>query len=334
MTSGEAKGFMRRRDFLSCAGGLAVAWPFASRAQQPTMPVIGYLHSRGPDDSKHIVAGFLRGLRDSGLIQGQNVRVEYRWAEGQFERLPSLARELAAIPVNVLVAGGGSPVPVAAKSVTSSIPIVFAMSGDPIKLAASYNRPGGNVTGVDIYTTTLDPKRISLLHDLVPSAGVIGFLANAGFAPSEGQIRDAEAAARAIGIGLRVLRANDQGSIEAAFKTIRSENIRALAVASSPYFDLRRGFIVEAAARNAVPAIYHFREYVTAGGLVSYGIDIVDTYHQIGLYVGQILNGAKPGELPILRPTKFDLVINLKTAKSLGLTVPSGILAIADDVIE
>lgn len=324
---------MRRREIFGALAG-ATVWPLAARAQQ--IPVVGFLHSRGPGDSKHIVAGFLRGLRDGGFINARNVLIEYRWGEGRFDRLADLAQQLASIPVTVMVAGGGAPAPVAAKSVTSSIPIVFAMSGDPMKLglAASYNRPGGNVTGVDIYTTTLDPKRISLLHDLVPAATVIGFLVNASFSPSTGQIREAEAAARAIGIGIRVLRANDERDIEAAFETIKREKIGALAVASSPYFDLQGGSIVQLAARHAVPAIYHFREYTTAGGLISYGIDIVDAYRQIGLYVGQILNGAKPGDLPILRPTKFDLVINLTTAKALSLHIPSGVLAIADEVIE
>jgi putative ABC transport system substrate-binding protein len=300
------------------------------------MPVIGYLHSRGPDDSKHIVAGFLRGLRDAGFIDGQNVRIEYRWAHGRFDRLPGLAQELVRLPATVMVAGGGAPVPVAARSATSAIPIVFAMSGDAVKLglAASYNRPGGNVTGIDIYTTTLDPKRLGLLHDLVPSAKTIGFLANTNFSPSTGQITGAEAAARTIGVRLRVLHANSDREIEAAFETVMKENIRALAVASSPYFDLQRGSIVELAARHGVPAIYHFREYTTAGGLISYGIDIVEAYRQVALYVSQILNGTRPGDLPILRPTKFDLVINLKTAKALGLAMPPGILAIADEVIE
>jgi putative ABC transport system substrate-binding protein len=240
------------------------------------------------------------------------------------------------MPVDVLIAGGGVPAPMAAKAATSTIPIVFAMSGDPVKLglAASFNRPGGNVTGINIFTASLDPKRLGLLHDLVPSAETIGFLAHTSFPPSADQIRNAEQAARAIGVRIHVLRADNDREIDAAFDVFARERIRALALASSPYFDTRRKQIIALAARNALPAMYHFREYPQDGGLISYGIDIVDAYRQIGLYAGQILKGAKPADLPILQPTRFDLVINLKTAKALGLTIPPGILAIADEVIE
>jgi putative tryptophan/tyrosine transport system substrate-binding protein len=324
-----------RREFIVGGAAAWAAWPLAARAQAP-MPVIGYLHSRGSDDAAHIAAGFRRGLRDGGFIDGQNVKIEYRWARGQFARLPDFAKELVRMPVAVLVAGGGEPAPMAAKAATSTIPIVFAMSGDPVKLglAASFNRPGGNVTGVNILTTTLDPKRLGLLHDLVPGAETIGFLAHTSFPPSAGQIRDAEEAARAIGVRVHVLRADSEREIDAAFETMAKERIRALALASSPYFDTRRKQIIALAARHALPTIYHFREYPMDGGLISYGIDIIDVYRQLGLYTAQILKGAKPADLPIMLPTKFDLVINLKTAKALGLTIAPGVLAIADEVIE
>jgi putative ABC transport system substrate-binding protein len=325
---------MRRREVIALLAGVA-AWPLAARAQQ-SMPVIGYMHSRGSDDAAHIAAAFRRGLRDGGFIDGQNVRIEYRWAHGQFARLPGFAKELVGVPVDVLVTGGGEPTTMAAKATTSTIPIVFALSGDPVRLglAASFNRPRGNATGVNILTTTLDPKRLGLLHDLVPGAETIGFLAHTSFPPSESQISGAEEAARAIGIRLHVIRVDNTREIDAAFDTFVQQRIRALAVASSPYFDTQRQHIVALAARHALPAMYHFREYAQNGGLVSYGIDIVDTWRQVGLYTSQILKGTKPGDLPIVLPTKFDLVINLKTAKTLGLTIPPGVLAIADEVIE
>jgi putative ABC transport system substrate-binding protein len=326
---------MKRRTFISLLGGVA-AWPFAARAQQPAQPVVGYLNSRGPDDAVHLATAFRRGLRDSGYIDGQNVRIEYRWARGRFYQLPAMARELARIPVAVLIAGGGEPAAMAAKAATSTIPIVFSMGSDPVKLglAASYNRPGGNVTGIDILTATLEPKRLRLLHDLVPAVGTIGFLVDRNFPPGARQIGDVQEAALAMGIRAEVLQVGSAGEIEIAFETITKQHIRALAVGGSPFLDTRRHQIVALAARHAVPAIYHFREFAEAGGLMSYGIDIIDVYRQVGLYAGQILNGAKPADMPIMLPTKFDLVINLKTAKALGLTVPAGVISIADEVIE
>jgi putative ABC transport system substrate-binding protein len=326
---------MKRREFITLLGG-AATMPLRARAQPAQMPIVGFLHSRGPEDAAYIAAGFRRGLRDGGFIDGQNVKIEYRWARGQFDRLPALAQELASLPASVIVAGGGTPAPLAAKSATSVIPIVFAMSGDPVQLglAASFNRPGANVTGIDIFTTTLDPKRLGLLRDLVPGASTVGLIAHASFPASNQQISGAESAARVIGVGIRALLVDNEHEISAAFETITKENIRALVLASSPYFDTRSSQIIALAARHTVPAIYHFREYPLAGGLISYGIDIVDAYRQVALYVSQILKGAKPADLPILHPTKFDLVINLKTAKALGLAIPSGVLAIADEVIE
>jgi putative ABC transport system substrate-binding protein len=326
---------MKRREFIFAAGGAALA-PFAARAQQPALPVVGFLHSRGSDEAAHLAAAFRRGLRDGGFIDGQNVRIESRWAQGHFDRIPALAQELVRMPVAVLVAGGGQTVAMAAKATTSTIPIVFAIGGDPVRLGltASYNRPGGNVTGVNILTLTLDAKRLGLLHDLAPAAATIGFLVHRSFSAAAGQIGRAEEAARAVGTRIHVLGADDEREIDAAFEAIATERIRALAVAPSPFFDVQRKQITTLAARHAVPAIYHFREYAVDGGLISYGVDVVDMYRQLGLYAGQILNGAKPADLPILQPTKFDLVINLRTAKALGLAVPPGILAIADEVIE
>ena len=308
----------------------------AARAQNAGLPVVGFLHSRGPQDAAYITAGFRRGLRDAGFIDGQNIRVEYRWGRGHYEQLPALAKELADLPVSIIVAGGGSPAASAAKSATSTIPIIFLMSEDPVKLgfAESINRPGANVTGINIFTSVLDPKRISLLHDLVPSASTFGYLVNGSYPPSIQQINSADTAARAMGLRIDVLRVSSEQEIDAAFETLGKQNIRALVVASSPYFDTQRTRIVNLAARYLIPTIYHFREYAVAGGLMSYGVDIVDAYRQAALYASQVLRGAKASELPILQPTKFDLVINLKTAKTLGLTIPSGVIAIADDVID
>jgi len=329
---------MKRRDVLALIGGACTgfAMPRAARAQQRSLPVIGYLHTRGPDDSSHLSAAFRRGLRDGGFIDGQDVRIEYRWAYGQYDNLPPLVRELVQMPVSVLIAGGGEPAAVAARAATSTLPIVFAMSGDPVKLglAASFNRPAGNVTGINILTTGLDPKRLGLLRDLVPAAGKIGFLANTDFPAAARQISGTEEAARSIGVQIRIAAARNERDIDAAFEAFVTEGISALVVASSPYFDTRREQIVALAARHRMPAIYHIREYVADGGLISYGVDLIDAYRQIGLYASQILKGANPADLPILLPTKFDLIINAKTAKAIGLTIPSGILAIADEVIE
>jgi ABC-type uncharacterized transport system substrate-binding protein len=327
---------MKRREFIALLGGAAAAWPLAARAQQPAMPVVGYLNSRGPDDAAHLAASFRRGLRDSGFIVGQNVRIEYRWGRGHFDSLKAMAEELCRVPVAVLIATGGEPTVLAAKSATSTIPIVFAMSSDPIKLglAVSFNRPSGNATGMNVLTTALEPKRLGLLHDLVPAAGTVGVLVNPSFPPSAGQIRDVEEAARAIGVRVHVLRANTESEIDSAFETIAAERIGALAVAGSPFFDTRRSRIAALAAQHRVPAMYQFREYTAAGGLISYGVDIVDVHRQVGLYAGQVLKGAKPGDLPIMLPTKFELVINLKTAKTLGIRISDNLLTLADEVIE
>jgi putative ABC transport system substrate-binding protein len=326
---------VERRQFVFALGGAAVAWPLAAGAQQPTMPVIGYLSARSPEDTAHLVPAFRQGLSEGGFVEGQNVTIEYRWALGQVDRLPALAVELAGRPVTILVTTGGESAALAAKAATSTIPIVFSM-GDPVKagLAASYSRPGGNATGINILTETLEPKRLGLLRGLVPQAATIGFLLNPDFPAAESQSKDMQEAARAIGLQIHVLRANTDREIEAAFETVAQHRIAALAVAASPFFDTRRDTLVALAARYAVPTMYHFREYAAAGGLVSYGIDPIDTYRQVGVYAGRILKGAKPADLPVLQPTKFEFVINLKTAKALGLDVPLHLQQLADEVIE
>jgi putative ABC transport system substrate-binding protein len=327
---------LRRREFISLLGGAAAAWPLAAHAQQPSMPVIGYLSSRSPDDTAHLVAAFRGGLGEGGFVEGQNVTIEYRWAHGQYDRLPALAAEFVRRPVDILATTGGEPAALAAKAATSTIPIVFLIGGDPVKLglAASYNRPGGNATGMNILTATLEPKRLGLLRELMPQAATIGVLLNPKFQPAESQLRDLQEAAGTIGLQIHVLNAGSDRELDAVFETIAQQRIAALAVTADPFFDTRRDKLVALAARHAVPTIYHFREFAAAGGLMSYGIDSLATYRQVGVYVGQILKGAKPSDLPVVQPTKFEFVINLKTAKVLGLDVPPGLSARADEIIE
>ena len=327
---------MKRREFIALLSGSAVAWPLTVRAQQPGVPVVGYLSARSPDDAAHLAAAFRRGLAETGYFEGQNVAIEYRWALGQYDRLPALAAELARKPVAVLVSTGGEPAALATKAAAPTIPIVFAIGGDPIKLGlvASYNQPRGNATGISLLTSTLEPKRLGLLRELVPQAATIGILLNPNFPAFENQLRDVQEAARALGLRIRDLRARSDGEIETAFETLARENIVALAVAADPFFDTRRDKLVALATRHAVPAMYHFREFAAAGGLISYGINFPDAYRQVGIYAGRILKGAKPADLPVMQSTKFELVINLNTAKALGLAIPPGVLAIADEVIE
>ena len=328
---------MKRREFIALVGG-TVAAPLAGRlaARAQPMPVVGFLMSRSAADAAHLAEAFRHGLSEAGFTEKRNLTVEYRWADGDFARLPAMAQELARIPVAVLAAVGGNPSVMAARAATSTIPLVFAMSGDPVKLglAASFNRPGGNATGVNVLTTKLEPKRLGLLHELVPTVTAVAAFVNANFSEAENQVLDLQEAAPQAGVTLRIFHIGTDSDIETAFETIVRERIGALTVAGSPYFDTRREKIAELAARARVPAIYHFREYAVSGGLMSYSTNIREVYRQVGLYTGQILKGAKPGDLPVVVPAKFEFVINLKTAKVLGLTIPPNLLARADEVIE
>ena len=326
---------MRRRAFIALLGG-AAAWPLGARAQQPAMPVIGYLSARSPEDTTHLLAGFRQGLADGGFIEHQNVTIEYRWALGQYDHLPALATELTRLPLVVVVSTGGEPAALAAKAATSTIPIVFGTGTDPVKagLVASYNRPGGNATGINFQTADMEAKRLGLLHELMPQAKNIGFLYNPKFAAAEGQLHDVREAARTLGLQINALHASTDDEINAAFRTMVQQQTAALILAADPFFDTRRSQLVVLTAYNSLPVIYQFREYATAGGLMSYGIDAVDAYRQIGIYAARILKGARPVDLPVMQPTKFELVINLKTAKTLGLDVPPTLLARADEVIE
>jgi putative ABC transport system substrate-binding protein len=325
---------MRRRDFIKVITVSAAGWPHALSAQQKS--VIGFLNSGSADAYPDRITAFHQGLRQLGYVGGENVIIDYRWALGQYDRLPAFAAELVERRVSVLVATGGEPAALAAKSATSTIPIVFAIGGDPTKLglAASYNRPGGNATGANILAAEMDGKRLGLLHELMPSATRVGVLLNPNFPAYAEQLNDLQHAARIINLEVEILRANTDGEIEAAFESSSQKRLEALVLAASPFFDTRRDKLVGLAAGHALPTIYHFREFAVAGGLMSYGVSIPHIYRQIGVYAGRILKGAKPTDLPIQQPTKFELIINLKTAKVLGLTIPQSLLATADEVIE
>ena len=327
---------MGRRELLVALGGAAAAWPLAARAQQPAMPVVGFMSARSPEDSAHLVAAFRRGLGDSGFIEGQNVAIEFRWAHGQYDRLPALADELVRRQVNVLVAVGGEPSPLAAKRATSTIPIVFGIGSVPVSigLVESFSRPGGNVTGVTLMTALMEPKRLGLLRELVPGVPLVGVLLNPVFPPAARQLQELEQAARTIGQRLVVTKASTDEELNAAFAVLVQERIGALLVAADPYFDTRRDRIIAVAAQHRLPAIYQFREYAVAGGLLSYGISITDGYRQYGVYAASILNGAKPADLPVQQVVKFELVINMKTAKALNVTISDNLLSLADEVIE
>jgi putative ABC transport system substrate-binding protein len=325
-----------RREFLIALGGTALLWPIATRAQQKAMPVIGYLNSGSPGTTAPFVAAFRQGLSETGYVEGQNVAIEYRWAEGHYDRLPTLAADLVGRKVDLIAASGGIVSARAAKSATATIPIVFVSGDDPVAtgLVASLARPGGNLTGVSFLVVELNPKRLELLSELVPEAKVIALLVNPNNSNAERIMREGREAARAKGVQLPILKAGTENEIDAAFASLAQLHAGALLVGNDPFFNSRRERLVALASRHAVPAIYEGRESAAAGGLVSYGPSFTAVYRQVGSYVGKILKGAKPADLPVQQPTKFELVINLKTAKALGLTVPQAILARADEVIE
>jgi putative ABC transport system substrate-binding protein len=326
---------IQRREFITLLSG-AATWPLAARAQQPAMPVIGLLSARSQAEGAVMAAAFRQGLSEAGFVEGRNVAIENRWAEGHFDRLPALAEELVRRKVAVIAAISGTPAALAAKGATTSIPIVFANGGDPLAsgLVASLNRPIGNMTGVTFYSVVLVGKSLDLMHAAVPTAVAMGYLTNRDNPPNNIGIRDAETAARALGLQLHVLNASSESEIDAAFTTLHERNVGALMVSNDPLFFSFPVKLVELAARYAIPAVYNERVFVEAGGLMSYGSRQNDAYREAGIYAGKILQGAKPEELPVMLPTKFELIINLKTARAIGLTISRDILLIADEVIE
>jgi putative ABC transport system substrate-binding protein len=325
---------MQRREFITLIGGAAVAWPIGAGAQQPTMPVVGFLRSPSLADATHLVIAFRLGLKEAGFVEGQNVAIEYRSAENDRDKLTALVSDFTRRPVVVIV--GDNPSALVAKAVTTTVPIVFATGGDPVSdgLVASLNRPGGNVTGVSFISGVLGPKRLELLRQLVPRAKTIAMLVNPSTAETVTERSDVQAAAQAIGQQLIILDVSSDRDIETAFATFVQRGAGALLVGTGGFMFSNRERLVALAARHALPANYFLREFVVAGGLMSYGTSITDAYRQVGIYAGRILKGEKPANLPVMQPTKFELVINLKTAKALGLTVPPALLTSADEVIE
>src|SRR4051812_36359274 len=326
---------MRRREFITLLGGAAVAWPAVARGQQPT-PVIGFLSSASPDTFAPFVAGFHQGLRETGYSEGQNLAVEYRWAFGHYDRLPALAADLVGHGVAVLVTTGGAPSALAGKGATKSIPVLFITGSDPVilGLVTSLNRPGGNITGVNWFSYEVTAKRLGLLQELLPHANPIGMLVNAKGPESRAQFMDAQKAARTLGRELILLNASTESEIDTAFETLVRERGSALVVTSDPFFSSQRDQLLALATRHAMPTSYSERGYAAAGGLMSYGASLAESYRQVGLYTGRILKGEKPADLPVMQSTKFELVINLKTARALGLEIPPTLLARADEVIE
>jgi putative ABC transport system substrate-binding protein len=328
---------MKRREFMTLAGTAAAIWPLAARSQQQTkMPLIGFLSGRSRAETMTVMGHFQKGLADAGFIEGRNVRVEYRWAEGRYDRLPTLATEIVNLRPTVIVATGGSVTALAAAGATSTIPIVFAAGGDPIKsgLVASLNRPGGNSTGVSLFIAELASKRLEFLKELVPGATTIGVLVNPGNPTGVAEANEVEIRATALGLDTRVISAGGARDLEAAFAAVSQAKIQGVFICNDPFLVDIRDQLVRVVAERALPAVYFLRDFVESGGLVSYGASIADGYYKVGVYVGQILTGARPADLPVQQPTKFELVINLKTAKALGLEISPTLIARADEVIE
>jgi putative ABC transport system substrate-binding protein len=328
---------LKRREFILLLGGAAVARPLAARAQQAALPVIGFLSGRSPGESSSVEAGFRRGLQDTGYVEGQNVHIAFRWAEGNYARLPTHAANLVNLRVAVIVSVGGEVVAHAVKAATTTIPIVFVIGSDPVDtgVVPSLNRPGGNITGATLLAGAVGAKRLELLRELVPTGGaVIGFLVNPDNPRAHADIQELQDAARMVGQNVQVFNARTDTEFENVFASLPHQRVSAIVVNRDGFLNSRREQIVALAARHAVPAIYESREHAAAGGLMSYGTSYPETYRQAGIYTGRILKGDKPADLPVLQPTKFELVLNLKAAKALGITVPPTLLARADEVIE
>jgi putative ABC transport system substrate-binding protein len=327
---------MRRREFITLLGGAAAAWPLGVQAQQSIMPVIGLLSGRSFADSKQMMASLGQGLNEQGFLEHQNVGIEYRWADGHYDQLPALAADLARRQVAVILAVGSVPSPLAAKAATSTIPIVFIVGGDPVKfgLVSSLNRPGGNVTGVSVLSGPLTAKRLELLRELVPHRGSVACLVNQTSPEADSQLTDIRAAARTVQQEVLILNASNDSELPTAFATLARERPTGLLFGNDAFFVLRRDLISALAVRHAIPAVYFLREFAVAGGLMSYGDSLTDAYRQAGVYIGRILKGTKPADLPVQQSTKVELVINLQTAKILGLEIPPTLLARADEVIE
>jgi ABC-type uncharacterized transport system substrate-binding protein len=326
---------VKRRAFITLLGG-AAAWSLGAQAQQAAVPVVGFLHGASADGAAYQITAFRQGLNQIGYVEGRNVTIEYRWAEGHYDRLPALAADLVAHPLAVIATAGGITSVLAAKAVTKAIPIVFLTGDDPVKfgLVASLNRPGGNLTGVSFLSPALEAKRVELLRQLVPTATTIAVLVNPSSPGAEARLEDVREAARLLGQQVRIVNARSEGDFEAAFAGLVQLGAGALIVVSDPLFNNHRDELTALTARRAIPAIYFDREFALAGGLMSYGTNIADAYRQLGVYAGRILKGEKPADLPVVQPIKFELVINLRTAKALGLNIPDKLIALADEVIE
>ena len=327
---------MRRREFITLIGGAAATWPIAARAQQPALPVVGFMRDGSADTNARFAAAFRKGLNETGYVEGQNVTIEYHWLEGQYDRLPALMADLVGRRVAVIATPGIVPT-LAAKAATTTIPIVFGVGDDPVRLGLVTNlaRPGGNATGINFFVNEVAAKRLRLLHDLVPKAVRIAVLVNLAKASTEEfTLRAVQEAAPTLGLKIQILNASTIGEIDAAFATIARDHSDALLVAPDAFFVSRRVQFITLTARDRIPASYSLRDYVEAGGLMSYGSDLADAFRQVGVYTGKILKGAKPADLPVVQSTKFEFVINLQTARALGIEVPPGLLSIADEVIE